>query len=267
LIGATIGAASAAIMGGDIGRGALFGAISGAIFAGFGQFAQAAMRFATVPGGIGPMTAGANFSADVLGNILGGAAAGAAVAAYAGADVGEAAWQGAAIAGTLSILTEANRYMRIKMIQQSRKNPLNSGGESGGGPFRDKTKIAGTRALKSATKLENCGPLGGCQGGKGQFLIWDAPPNSIGDYVNESFAGPHDYFSSFFLYDAEGNGIPRKGLEWALTGSYSMTAIPVSAPFAIAPTITQNGLTPSALIYGISSWNHESQFNPKEDDY
>ncbi|MCB9747816.1 MAG: fibronectin type III domain-containing protein [Candidatus Omnitrophica bacterium] len=86
VIGATIGATTAAITGGDIGRGALFGAIGGAAFAGFGSLTQSAFRIATVPGGIGPMTSGATFAADLAGGIIGGAAGGAASAAYLGSD-------------------------------------------------------------------------------------------------------------------------------------------------------------------------------------
>jgi hypothetical protein len=93
-IGATVGAATSAVMGGDIGRGALFGAIGGAVFAGMGSLPQSLTRLATVPGGIGPMTAGASMTADILGGILGGASAGAAMAAYNKSDVGRGALSG-----------------------------------------------------------------------------------------------------------------------------------------------------------------------------
>jgi hypothetical protein len=192
-------------------------------------------------------------ASNFVAGFLGGAASGAAVAGINGTDVGQGALIGGAIAGTLATLTEVSRNMRAKMIEQSKNNPLNIGAESGGGPFRDKTKIAGTRALKGATKLENCGPFGGCQGGKGEFFGSPYKPNSILDYVHESFSGAHDYLSSFLLYDAQGNGIPRQHFMGVFSSSYSVAALPVSAPFAIAPIITQNGLTSSASIYGVSS--------------
>jgi len=258
LTGATIGGSFAAATGGNIGMGILAGAVGGGVFAGltpaFTGMMNAFYTGTTQVSLIGNAAAVSN----IVSGALGGAASGAAVAGVTGADVGEAAWQGAAIAGTLATLTEASRYMRTKVTQQSRKNPLNSNGESGGGPFGDKTKNAGTRALKGATKLENCGPLGGCQGGQGEFFGIPYKPDSTLDYVHESFAGPHDYLSSFFLYDANGNGIPRQGLESVLSVSYSTAALPVSAPFAIAPIITQNGFTSSASIYGISSWRQEN---------
>ena len=62
------------------------GAIGGAAFGGFSNLTGSLVRFATVPGGIGPMTAGANFTANMLGGVIGGAAAGASVAGYLGAD-------------------------------------------------------------------------------------------------------------------------------------------------------------------------------------
>jgi RHS repeat-associated protein len=99
VIGATLGAATAAITGGNIGQGALFGAIGGAVFAGMGSIVQNAVRYATIPGGIGPMTAGASFSADMLGSIVGGAAAGAAGAGYLGADPLQGAGIGALSGG------------------------------------------------------------------------------------------------------------------------------------------------------------------------
>ena len=86
VIGATLGAATAAITGGNIGQGALFGAIGGAVFAGMGSIVQNAVRYATIPGGIGPMTAGATFTSNVMSSVLGGAVSGAAGSAYLGTD-------------------------------------------------------------------------------------------------------------------------------------------------------------------------------------
>jgi RHS repeat-associated protein len=85
-IGAVVGAGVAAVTGGDIGRGALFGAITGGAFAGFGSLAQSAFRLATIPGGIGPMTAGATSASSFIGGVVGGAAGGAAGSAFLGAD-------------------------------------------------------------------------------------------------------------------------------------------------------------------------------------
>ena len=90
IIGAVIGGAVAAATGGDIVKGLVFGAISGALFAGFGQIAQNLVRMATVPGGIGPMTAGANMTSKVLGGVLGGAAS----AGVSGGNVGMGALGG-----------------------------------------------------------------------------------------------------------------------------------------------------------------------------
>src|SRR3989338_5433644 len=118
---------------------------------------------------------------------------------------------------------------------------------------------------KDGKLINSCGPLGGCQGGPGEFFGIPYKPDSVLDYVHESFGGPHDYLSSFALYNAEGNGIYREGLKGLLAASYSGAALPVATPFAVAPIITQNGLTPAASIYGISSWSDEHQYNSRDD--
>src|SRR3989338_7314419 len=120
---------------------------------------------------------------------------------------------------------------------------------------------------KDGKLIDSCGPLGGCQGGPGEFFGIPYKPDSILDYVHESFGGPHDYLSSFVLYNANGNGkaftnVFMRGAAF----SYSVGALPVAAPFAVAPIITQNGLTPAASIYGISNWSDEHQYNSRDND-
>lgn len=99
MIGAAIGAATAAITGGDIGKGALFGAIGGAAFAGlssaFTSFAKFAMTGTTNVSLIG----NAANTVNILGATVAGAGAGAAVAGYLGADIGEGAGIGALSGG------------------------------------------------------------------------------------------------------------------------------------------------------------------------
>ncbi|MCK5581374.1 MAG: VCBS repeat-containing protein [Candidatus Omnitrophica bacterium] len=99
IVGAAIGAGSAAIMGGDIGQGALFGAIGGAAFAGvssaFTSFAKFAMFGTTNVSLIGNAANMTNIGAGVIG----GAGAGAAGAAFLGSDISNGAGIGALSGG------------------------------------------------------------------------------------------------------------------------------------------------------------------------
>ncbi|MCP4651936.1 MAG: hypothetical protein GY858_00930 [Candidatus Omnitrophica bacterium] len=120
VVGATIGAATAAVTGGDIGKGALFGAIGGAVFAGFSSLAQAGMRFATVPGGIGPMTQCVTITSNILGAAVGGFAGGTVAALAGGASSRDAVRIGgraAAFSAAAATAVEVVSYALRKLTQ------------------------------------------------------------------------------------------------------------------------------------------------------
>lgn len=128
--------------------------------------------------------------------------------------------------GTLSSLTWAAVEMRRVMVAQSRLNPENAGGVSDG--FRaDQFKLGGCRMPCRSS------PLGGAQGGGGQFLGMGYEPGSFVDHLVETYAGPHDFLNSPFFYDNLGNNINRSSLFIGLNAGNVLLATPFAAASAV----------------------------------
>ncbi|WP_175625688.1 MULTISPECIES: hemagglutinin repeat-containing protein [Oxalobacteraceae] len=82
-------------------------------------------------------------------------------------------------------------------------------------------------------------PLGGVQGGEGQFKIWgiqfDYEPGSVWDRLAEAYGGPHDMFNSPIWYDKLGNGKDLTGTVIGNVGEVTNgTNVLLATPFAMA---------------------------------
>ena len=84
-------------------------------------------------------------------------------------------------------------------------------------------------------------PLGGLQGGAGQFGFLGASvsygPGSFLDKVVESFAGAHDYLNSFHYYGLDGNISNAQGF-WG-SEAWNMIDVGLAAPFGISTLCLQ----------------------------
>jgi hypothetical protein len=128
------------------------------------------------------------------------------------------------------------------MIRQSLRNPDNINGESRGF-FGDGKKLAGARRAidpNTGEYLECKSPFGGCQGARltsndvrSSFLGASYSPGSAADYVNEAFAGPHDWFRNLTgTYNAMGNAHHFTSARLVLDTILNGALVPVAAPFA-----------------------------------
>ena len=90
--------------------------------------------------------------------------------------------------------------------------------------------------------------MGGCQGGPignekaTSFFGFEYSPGSMRDRINESFAGPHDWFrNATGSYNATtGNGIPFKGMELAFDTVKNYALVLPAAPLAVSALVTTN---------------------------
>ncbi|PPB51189.1 two-partner secretion domain-containing protein [Campylobacter hyointestinalis] len=108
----------------------------------------------------------------------------------------------------------------------------------------DRVKLAGSHLEKIYDKEILKGkpiiaPFGGSQTGERLILGNSYEKGSIFDYANESFAGPHDFMSSWNYENI--NGLTYLKNNDFLTGTVvSGTLLIPSAPFAIAPFVQDN---------------------------
>ncbi len=238
-IGAYIGAGAAAgfvggaIMTGSL-RGALQGAASGAIFGGI----QGVYGNAWTLGRVGSTSVAGGVTAEIAGGKF---------------------RDGFRASLAVSLLTFANYKMRLNQIKNASQNSYNIDGDSAGF-FGDGKKLAGARrTFDSKTgKFLACESLmGGCQGAPGlnkndvrsSFLGAPYESGSLQDYVNESFAGPHDWFrDATGSYLSNGNSINVTGFSafWDEIKNYTLV-IP-AAPFAVAGIIGSTTTLHSAYL-------------------
>jgi len=152
-------------------------------------------------------------------------------------------------------VTEANFAMRLEMLKQCAGNPNNCNGESGGF-FGISTKLAGARRDQldptGALGIPCVSAAGGCQGAYNLAAGDDAPnlvginysPRSIGDYVSESFSGPHDWLrNATGSYDALGNSVHLDSFlasAWDSTKNWGLVA--VAAPFSVSAIMMTGGM-------------------------
>jgi len=221
--GAAAGFVGGAIMTGSL-RGALQGAASGAIFGGI----QGIYGNAWTWGRVGSTSVAGGVTAEIAGGKF---------------------RDGFRVSLAVSLLTFANYKMRLNQIRNSSQNPDNINGKSAGF-FGDGKKLAGARHTidpKDPNSYIKCESLmGGCQGApiskygdvRSSFLGASYEPSSIQDYVNESFAGPHDWFrDATGSYLSNGNSISTSGFSafWDEIKNYTLV-IP-AAPFAVGGII------------------------------
>ncbi len=200
--GAAGGAVAGVISSGDL-RGAAAGALTGGAMAGIG---------AAYGGGHG------------AGRVLAEAAVGGVSAELQGGDF----VNGFVTSGSLSSLSWAALEMREAMIRQSLLNTesRNASGVSAG--FRgDGFKLGGCRWPCQWS------PLGGVQGGPGNFLGIGYAPGSFVDHLVEVYAGPHDFLNSPVFYDGLGNSAGR----WPGLEVFNAANVLVATPFAAASVI------------------------------
>jgi RHS repeat-associated protein len=147
-------------------------------------------------------------------------------------------WQGFVSSAAFAMLDIAAREMRAVMIAQS--TGPNSTGDSVGF-WGDGFKLGGTRSPGVA------GPMGGMQGGQGQFLWMEYARGSWQDYLVEAFAGPHDFVNSF-MYESGGNlSITFQNGVMGLLGDVASYANVITAtPFVAASVLRP--LAPSLSV-------------------
>jgi hypothetical protein len=111
-------------------------------------------------------------------------------------------------------LGEVAQFARYRASISSAKNALNIQGKSAG--FQgDGLKLAGGRQQACGNTPISCtlesleeqaeSPLGGTQGLQGKVFGIAYKPGGIPDFINETYAGPHDQLNSWYWYDQIGN--------------------------------------------------------------
>ncbi|GEM_PF-3341174 len=252
IAGATIGGSFAAATGGNIGMGILAGAVGGGVFAGLAPglsaFSDGIFRGITLGGAAGPLGQGAAMASNFTAGFLGGAASGAAVAGVNGTDVGQGALIGGAAAGAFSLIRDTGKYLRAKMIAQSRLDSHNSSGVSAG-LDGDGSKVGGSRWDNAPGAKNAPSALGGLQGGQGKIFGINYPPGGIVDHVVESWAPPHDYLNSW-AYNADGTLRQLTNFEQFVGGITNPLNIAIATPVAVPLMLGPTGASSPSIIYG-----------------
>jgi RHS repeat-associated protein len=221
--GALAGAAAGAITGGF--RGALLGMVSGAMFGGIQGFY------------------GQSFN---LGRMLASGVAGGVTAEVAGGNFGN----GAALGLAMFAAQWAATSMRVDMVKQSMKEPLNASGQSRGW-MGDFFKLGGGRVTQvwvdgnSALPPGPGSPLGGFQGGVGRIAaLGRYAAGSWRDLLVEGYAGPHDWFSQWW-YNSAGNfiSVPNRLVNVLFWTHSTLNLIPATAVLGsqVAPSLAFEG--------------------------
>ena len=101
----------------------------------------------------------------------------------------------------------------------------------------DKVKLAGSH-LDPNTKDKIIAPFGGSQTGERLIFGSSYSKGSFTDYVNEYFAGPHDFMSSWNYENI--NSLTYLRDNGTLTNATSGLLLIPATPFAIAPFVQDN---------------------------
>jgi len=251
-VGGAVGGISSAAMGGNFWQGVGIGALGGAVFAGLSPglniLGDSLARGITLGGAAGPLTPGAAMASNFGAAFFAGAASGAVVAGVSGTNVGDGALIGGAAAGTYSLIRDTGKYLRAKMITQSRLDPNNSSGISEG-LDGDGFKLGGSRWDNNPGAKNAPSPLGGLQGGQGKIFGFNYPPKGIVNHIVESWAGPHDYLNSW-AYNADGTLRQLTRVEHFVGGITNPLNVGLAAPVAIPLMLGPTGAAAPAIIYG-----------------
>lgn len=100
----------------------------------------------------------------------------------------------------------------------------------------DGVRLAGSHLKPSGKKV--IAPFGGSQTGKRLILGQSYDKDSLVDNVNESFAGPHDFMSSWNYENIDGKTYLKS--DSSLVNITSGLLLIPSIPFATAPSIKNN---------------------------
>ena len=160
----------------------------------------------------------------------------------------------------VSMLTYGNYNMRKAAVRNSSLNKYghNIDGDSAGF-FGDFIKLAGARRtvdpLNPQSYLRCDSLMGGCQGApirpddvRSSFFGFKYDPESMADKINESFAGPHDWFRNLTgSYDVVGNSRHFIGSRAAIDNLMNYTLVAPAAPFAVGALVTTNSGVTSAV--------------------
>ncbi len=230
--GAASGFVAGAILTGSL-KGAVIGAVSGAAFGGISGYYG---------------------NTWTLGRVAANSLAGGASAELAGGRFKE----GFKLSMAVSLLTYGNYQMRQVMLRNASLNPDNIDGDSAGF-FGDGKKLAGARrtidpntgAYTQCTSL-----MGGCQGqqilagdDRSSFLGMPYDPGSLPDFVNESFAGPHDWLrNATGSYNALGNSHYFTGIRSIVDSVANYGLVMPASPFAVAGMVSPS-LYPNLSLY------------------
>jgi hypothetical protein len=230
IAGASAGAVAGAITGSL--RGAVAGAVTGGLLGGIG-------------GAYGNRWTAGRVVAD-------GAASG------IGSEIqGGSFADGFRLGAGFSLLRWGAYEMRQAMIRQSctpASNPNCTGVSSGTNFDGDSPrKIGGGRLpwelrdrVQDIWKGVSESWLGGNQGQRGVAFGIGYEPGSFLDRVIESYAGPHDWMSSF-RYGYHGTLIPYTTFGSAMYGVWSAVTIVPATPFAVATAIPTHAVVPASL--------------------
>ncbi|MDH0867076.1 RHS repeat-associated core domain-containing protein [Mitsuaria sp. GD03876] len=187
-----------------------------------------------------------------------------AVASGVGSAVqGGSFWDGLRSGALTSAMSYINYTLRQEMIEQSRINGNNDGGDTlSRGMFGDKFKLAGGRVYDLASpdeKYGKCSVLGCWQAGPGSVFGIPYSNGSVTDMVLESFAGPHDKANSYWWYVLtpeqvlNGEGMIGNAFKanhylgwdkWVDFATNYTTSLMLAAPLAAGPIIEQSHTLP-----------------------
>ena len=221
--GAYMGAYNSALTQGAILGGAISGGVGSALSGGDLRDVLVSTATGGVLRNIG-VNAGGQWTA---GRVVGSAAVRGVAAELSGGRFRDAALSSLKWGG----LRYAAGRMRQAMVAQSLLNPANATGQSAG-LWGDGFKLGGSRhdALSGTPAL-----AGGHQGGEGRLFGVAYAPDSLWDRIVEAYAGPHDYFNSFYWYDAQGNIDARLSpLQRRFGAVVDVAALATATPFAAA---------------------------------
>jgi hypothetical protein len=131
--------------------------------------------------------------------------------------------RGFEISGGVAALTWTSLWMRRVMVENSSADPrgYNSSGKSGG-LNGDRHKLGGGRWDPTFGLEQVPQPFGGVQGEAGKLFGVQYTVGSWQDRLIEAFAGPHDWFGSWWGY-AAADGVASNGVAY-FVGDYVPSA-------------------------------------------